>query len=164
MKPDRVVVDTSLALKWVVQEDDSDIANALLATWIAQGVIVLAPSLMAYEIANAVHQRVRRGDFTPDDAEQAFTQLYSTGINFRWARSASVAAALSARALEIARDYNLGVAYDTQFLALAEHEDCEYWTADRRFFETVRRDHPRVQWLGAYQPPQVQPAGPTPTP
>lgn len=166
MKTDRVVVDTSLALKWVVQEDDSDIANELLASWIAQGVIVLAPSLMAYELANAVHQRVRRGDFTPDDAEQAFTQLYSIGINFRWTRATSAAVALSTRALEIARECALGATYDTQFLALAEHEDCEYWTADRRFYETVRQDHPRVRWLGAYQSPQSQsqPSGPVPSP
>lgn len=158
MRSDRVVVDTSLALKWVVQEDDSAAANVLLADWIAQGISVLAPSLMAYEIANALHQRVRKADLTPEDAERALTQLYSTGINFRWPRTASVAIALSVKALEIARAFGLGPAYDTQFLSLAEHEDCEYWTADRRFWETVRRDHPRVRWLGAYQPPQSQPA------
>lgn len=157
MKTDRVIVDTCLALKWVIQEDDSDMANSLLAGWVAQGVSVLAPALMAYEIANAVHQRVRRGDFMPDDAERAFTQLYSIGINLRWARAASVVTALSTRALEIARTYTLGATYDTQFLALAEHEDCEYWTADRRFWDTVRQDHPRVRWLGAYQPPRAAP-------
>ncbi len=163
MKSDRVVVDTSLALKWAVQEDDSLSAHALLATWIAQGVSVLAPSLMAYEIANALHQRVRKGDLTPDDAEQALAQLYSTGINFRWPRAAGAAITLSVRALELARALGLGPAYDTQFLALAEREDCEYWTADRRFWETVRLDHPRVRWLGAYQP-QPPSAGPTPSP
>lgn len=164
MKSDRVVADTSLALKWVVQEDDSAVAHALLADWIGLGVSVLAPSLMAYEIANALYQRVRKGDMTPDDAEQALAQLYSTGINFRWPHAASTAIALSARAIEIARICGLGPAYDTQFLALAEHEDCEYWTADRRFWETVRRDHPRVRWLGVYQPSQPQVSSPTPTP
>lgn len=34
---DVVVVDASLALKWVLPEDDSDIANMLLKQWTIDG-------------------------------------------------------------------------------------------------------------------------------
>lgn len=164
MRTDIVIVDTSLAVKWVVQEPDSAQAVALLAEWAQRVALVAAPALLAYEAANAIHQKVRGGVMPANAVPAALANFYAIGIAFRVPNDPTLAAVLSTRALEIARDYNLGAAYDTQFLALAEHEDCEYWTADRRFYETVRQDHPRVRWLGGYQPPQVQPSGPTSTP
>ncbi|HKS71006.1 MAG TPA: type II toxin-antitoxin system VapC family toxin [Ktedonobacterales bacterium] len=164
MRPDIVIVDTSLAVKWVAQEPDSLLALALLSEWSQRAVLLAAPALLAYEVANAIHQKVRSSVLPASAAPAVLANFHATGIAFRLPNNATIAAALSTRALEIARAFGLGATYDTQFLALAEHEDCEYWTADRRFFETARQDHPRVKWLGAYQPPQAQPAGPTPTP
>lgn len=45
-----VVVDASIAIKWVLQEPDSNIALALLAEWIEVGTAILAPALLAYEL------------------------------------------------------------------------------------------------------------------
>lgn len=158
MRTDIVIVDTSLAVKWVAQEPDSAQALALLSEWAQRGAIVAAPALLAYEVANAIHQKVRSSVLPVSAAPAALANFHAIGIAFRLPNDPTLAAALSMRALEIARDYTLGATYDTQFLSLAEHEDCEYWTADRRFYETVRQDHPRVRWLGAYQPPQSQAA------
>lgn len=164
MRTDIVIVDTSLAVKWVAQEPDSAQAFALLSGWAQPGTIVAAPALLAYEVANAIHQKVRSGVLPASAAPGALANVHAIGIAFRLPNDPAVAAALSVRALEIAGAYSLGATYDTQFLALAEYEDCEYWTADRRFWDTVRRDHPRVKWLGAYQPPQTQPATSSPAP
>jgi predicted nucleic acid-binding protein len=51
----KVVVDTSIVIKWVIDETGSNIAVALLARWISEGLIILAPSLLAYEITNVLH-------------------------------------------------------------------------------------------------------------
>ena len=153
MRDDQAIVDTSLAIKWVLAEADSPNAEALLAQWIADKVVVLAPALLAYEVANAVHQRVRSGDMSPDNAEQALRVLHAIGIIFEYPQEPSRAAALSMRAIAIAREFGLGPAYGTQFLALAEQEDCEYWTADKSFWTTVRKRYPRVRSLDEYQPP-----------
>jgi predicted nucleic acid-binding protein len=53
----KVVVDTSIVIKWVIDETGSNIAVALLARWISEGLIILAPSLLAYEITNVLHQQ-----------------------------------------------------------------------------------------------------------
>lgn len=161
MRSDIVIADTGLAVKWVAHEPDSPLAITLLDEWTQHGTLVAAPALLAYEVANAIHQKVRAGVIPPAAAEATLATFHAIGIAFRLPADPALAAALSARALEIARGYNLGAAYDTQFLALAEHEDCEYWTADRHFWETVSAQHPRVRWLGAYQP---QPAQPPPSP
>ena len=57
-----VVVDASLAVKWLVEEDDSDKGHAVLQSWVAQDITRAAPHLMPFEVANALHQHVLRGE------------------------------------------------------------------------------------------------------
>ncbi len=49
-----VVVDTSIAIKWVLNELDSNTALALLAEWKRKKIVMLAPVLLAYEATNAL--------------------------------------------------------------------------------------------------------------
>ena len=44
-----VVVDASLAVKWLVEEVDSDKAHAILQSWNAQNITRIAPHLMPFE-------------------------------------------------------------------------------------------------------------------
>jgi predicted nucleic acid-binding protein len=39
-------------------------------------------------------------------------------------------------------------AYDGHYLALAEHMNCPFWTADERLFNVVHDKLDRVCWLG----------------
>jgi len=66
-----VVVDTSIVLKWVLDEPDSATALALLTRWINDEIVIQAPALLAYEVANALFQRVRKGEMTTERAWQA---------------------------------------------------------------------------------------------
>jgi predicted nucleic acid-binding protein len=49
-----VVVDASVALKWVLAEQYSDVAANLLIHWTSTGVTMLAPSLFAFELTNVL--------------------------------------------------------------------------------------------------------------
>jgi predicted nucleic acid-binding protein len=51
----------------------------------------------------------------------------------------------------LAQQYNLPATYDAHYLALAEHEKCEYWTADTRLWNAVRDKLPWVHQLSDYQ-------------
>ena len=42
-------------------------------------------------------------------------------------------------------------AYDAAYLALAEDENCDLWTGDRAFYQAVRRETPRLKWIGDYK-------------
>lgn len=70
-----VIVDTSIVIKWMIEEPDSDIAIALLARWINEDTIILAPVLIAYEITNVLYQRIRKGLLTVSEAEQALSYV-----------------------------------------------------------------------------------------
>lgn len=53
-----VVVDASVAVKWLIEEEDSDRAISLARVWANDGVQPVAPYLMPYEVSNALHRRV----------------------------------------------------------------------------------------------------------
>ena len=75
-----VVVDASLAFKWLVKEIYTAEANDLGRLWDSQGTQVAAPYLMPVEVTNALHQRVARGDLTLEAATRRMESLLSSGL------------------------------------------------------------------------------------
>lgn len=148
---DTVVVDASIVLKWVLAEQDSPVANALADGWLQDGTLVLAPALAAYEVANILRQQVRKGMMRTDQASAAFPMIFATGLLLD-SPDESGYVALSQRAIELAHQFGLPAAYDAHYLALAERERCEYWTADQRLWNSVKATLPWVRWLGTYSP------------
>ncbi len=143
-----IVVDTSLAIKWVLKEADSEAAEALLLEWSQNEVVVYAPPLLAYEIANALFKNVRKGEISIERAKGAFAEILLSGIELDFPQDH----ALSLRALELAQKYALPATYDTHYLALAERENCELWTADSRIWRTLQGKLPWVRNLSDYRP------------
>lgn len=146
MTENSVVVDTSLVLKWIFNEPDSNKALALLARWTKERVVIRVPPLLIYEATNALHQKVRSDKFTLDAAKEGLTDLTLKGLVFDF----SSALALSLRAMEFAQHFNIPATYDTHYLALAELKDCPLWTADTRMWRAVKDQLDWVHWIGEY--------------
>lgn len=66
-----VIVDASVAIKWVVPEIYRPEARSLLAAWNADETDVVVPNWFVCEVSNVLFQRARRGDVTLDGAMQA---------------------------------------------------------------------------------------------
>src|SRR5260370_41709719 len=77
-----VVVDASIAIKWVLEESDSDRAEALLIEWNDKGISIYAPNLLVYEITNALYRKVRKGEITLDRAKEALADISLAEIDF----------------------------------------------------------------------------------
>ena len=139
---DRIVVDASLVFKWFVAEDDSDRAVALLQRWAGSGARITAPHFLAAEVANALHQRVRRGYMTVEEAEARVEEMLSPrlGIDFYDASS------FHPRAAQLASQLRQPAVYDSIYLALALGG--ELWTADERFHRAASAEFGNVRWLG----------------
>ena len=141
-----VVVDTSIAIKWVLNEDDSALALALLAEWKNKKMAMLAPALLAYEASNTLYQNVRRGKITLDTAELSMTKVIFAGLQLDFSQDP----VLGVRAIELANNFSLLATYDAYYLALAERERCEFWTADTRMWNAVKGKFAWVRWMGDY--------------
>ena len=144
-----VVVDASLAFKWLVEEDDSDKADAILDDWSRRGIMLAEPNLMAFEVVNALHARVRRGELSVMQAAGLLESRISSVVEL------FNPPILHRRALELASDLGLGAAYDAHYLALAEHLDCEMWTADERFYRVASPAASRVRLLSEFVAPEL---------
>lgn len=128
--PERIVVDASLGLKWVLIEEHSDRAVAL-----GPGRELLTSALFWADSGNAIATRVRRGELDGTRAEQTFRDLQSVPLRTRPLDGSSVISALA-----IARDLVHPI-YDCCYLALAIEENLVVVTADRRFRAAVA-EHP----------------------
>ncbi len=71
--------------------------------------------------------------------------FYDSGIDLRPTQH------LHERAIDLAVELNQRLAYDCHYLALAETLDCDFWTADRPFYQASQESYPRVRWIGANQ-------------
>ncbi|MBI3512743.1 MAG: type II toxin-antitoxin system VapC family toxin [Proteobacteria bacterium] len=132
-----IVVDASVALKWVLDEPGRDAADALLDDEL------IAPVLWLVEAANALWRRSVLGELTADEARERLFELANAPV-----ASLAVEPHLPA-ALTLATELAHPV-YDCLYLALALHHETHVVTADRRFrdvAETLPKTAGRVRLL-----------------
>jgi len=122
----RFVVDASVAVKWLVEEPDSDAALELAES----GEELHAPRLMASEVANALWRKARLGQIERADASAALA--WAPDMPVRWNDDETVSA--DAVRLALALDHPV---YDCMYLALAHRIGAVVLTADRRFVTAV---------------------------
>ena len=131
--PDRVVLDASVAVELVVPGDFSRQALRLLADWRDRKVVLLAPTLWAYEVTSALRKQTCAGRVDAVQAGLALDRLLRLEVEL-----VPPSADLQRRAIWWSARTNQRAAYDAAYLAVTEHVDGTFWTLDRRLFEAAR--------------------------
>ena len=144
MNSNSVCVDASLAVAWLSYERYTAIANALRHEWREHGVQMVAPVLFHAEVTSALRQHVYFKRILPEEGEEAFSIYLDIPIKIIDGPE------IYRKAWQLAKEFDLPVCYDMQYLAVAELEDCELWTADRRLANSLRGKADRIKWLGEY--------------
>ena len=122
-----LVVDASVAVKWLVKEDGSDRAEALKAEDLH------APSLIRIEVANVLRTLATSGRLKDAEALQALDLLLDAPVRLYEPTDALMRGAL-AFALRLRHPI-----YDCLYLALAVELGTRLVTADRRFHRATER-------------------------
>ncbi|MFO8070964.1 MAG: type II toxin-antitoxin system VapC family toxin [Polyangia bacterium] len=125
----RVVVDASVAVKWLVAEDSEqvDAARRLLL----EDHDLLAPELLLAEAANAIWKKLRRGQVTREQGDLAAEALP------RFFNHTEKMERLIRPAWRIAAERNHPV-YDCVYMALAEKARASLATFDERLASLAR--------------------------
>ncbi len=140
----RVIVDSGVFLADVFEEPLADQANALLKHLLAQNISFAAPILFQYEIVAVTRKAVFHNRLTLEESVKARDFILAYDIHFY------LDDALLRRGYEIATELNRPTAYDSQYLAVAEHLGCDFWTADKRLFNAASGQFSWVKWIGNF--------------
>ncbi len=137
----KIVVDTSVLIKWIKTRDEElrREALSLLEIILRDRLEVIVPSLLLYEVGNLLLRKTRLASNAVATALDHVLALPITFVNPE--------PALLRRAARLGRGLQLTF-YDSSFLAVAEVVDGLFITADRKLFDAARR-LPRVRHLSA---------------
>ena len=121
--PKKVVVDSSVILKWLYREDENhlDQADQLLQRGLDGGVELLAPELAKYEVGNVL---LKAKHLSLDEGAESLNVFYALPIQF------------FPESFDLAREaYEFGIQtgmtyYDASFAALAKQEGAILVTAN----------------------------------
>jgi predicted nucleic acid-binding protein len=122
-----LVIDASIAIKWVIEEDGTPLALAL-----RQKAKLIAPDLLVPECANILWKKVQRNELVKEEALFAARLLQSAEVELLPMRSLFEAATR----MSIEVDHP---AYDCIYLALAIESSCQFVTADEQLLRKLQR-------------------------
>jgi predicted nucleic acid-binding protein len=142
--PERCI-DANIAVKWFIKgESFRQKALKLLRESQAVGMTLIAPTLFEMETDSVIQTRVVEGKTTPNVADQTLALLDTAPV------AIVTHPQLRQRAREIARQFNQRKVYDATYAALAELRGCEFWTADKLFYDAVKSALTFVKYLPGY--------------
>lgn len=140
-----IVIDASLAVKLVIRETDSSVA---LAWYGSLETDVIAPDLIAIEVAQAIVRHVNMRTISPAngrDTFQTWRRLFDdNGIILHPTPNARLNAAV---------DFAIRLGHpvkDCVYLALAIEKHCDLATCDAKFAVKARTLHRDVMLLNDY--------------
>ena len=119
------VLDSSVAFKTVVQENDSDKAIRLIEDFRKGIEELIAPDIFPVEIGHALTKAERQGRISTADGFKLWTQVMNDSPQL------FASLPLMPRAYAISSQNRIGI-YDALLLSLAEQEQCEVISADNR--------------------------------
>ncbi len=128
--PRLVVVDAGVLAQWFLPDEVSARDTLQLMQDVKdRRVVLLAPHLLRYELANIVAVSAARGRLTRDDARMCLEAVKDLNILFG-----------EVDAWEVTRlSLSCGIsAYDAQYVALSERHGCLLITTDRKLVRAVR--------------------------
>ena len=135
-----ICVDANLVVRLVADPKDTAVREQW-QRWEEGDRQLAAPTLLQYEVTNALHQYRRHGFLGTETVRLAQEAALSLPLTLYGD------ADLHRAAVRLAQHLDLPATYDAHYLVVAERLGGELWTADRRLFQTVHDELPWVRLL-----------------
>lgn len=139
MPANNLILDTSVIIKWFIDEEDSDEATSYLKAFQNNEITITIPSLLFYELGNALLNKGASVEL----AGEIMGMFLELGLEVRdigleWFR----------KIYQNSIDYSLTF-YDAAYITLLQRENCEFITADQKLFQKVRKAFSGAKLLSA---------------
>ena len=130
MAYEKLVLDSSVVIKWFSDEDGTDIALAVREGFINGKIEIVVPDLLLYEITNALRHNK---SLEVKDVKEAADSIIKLGIDIVVPTKDVLDLAIS-----FAFEHNITV-YDAYFLSLASLLKFVCVTADEKLYNKVKK-------------------------
>jgi predicted nucleic acid-binding protein len=133
----KYVLDSSVAVKWILEEEHSGRARQLRDD--ARNVVhqLLAPDVFPVELGHAVTRAERQGRIAAPDGWASWLAVMAGSPHLH------ASLPLMPRAYALSSKIRIGI-YDCLYVALAEREQCELVTADERLVNVLQKQFPFI--------------------
>ncbi len=137
-----VCVDANIIIWSLIPAPLSEQAEIALSRWRREHATLIAPALLAFEVTSVLRRLVYLNEITLEEGEEAFKKFLRLDVRLSHRRD------ILSLAWRFAKEFNFPRAYDAAYLALAQLYGCEFWTGDKRLYNTVKDELKWVRWLG----------------
>lgn len=120
---EKVVLDTSIVVKWYVEEEKSEKARQILSEYQKNKLAVVVPEIITLELANALYFGA---DFKSEILSETLSSFYALNIPH-----IPITMDLLLPSTDLMEKYNIAI-YDALFIALSEKEKATLITADKK--------------------------------
>jgi predicted nucleic acid-binding protein len=137
-----LVLDASVVLKWYLPDEEcGQEAFNILEQHVAGDVALFAPTILPYEVLNALLVAERMARIAKKVTKKAFHAFLELEIVFQDAFSDYP------DILSMARSFQRS-AYDASYLSLAKKNNIDLVTGDKRLYNAVKDKLKWVKWVG----------------
>jgi predicted nucleic acid-binding protein len=136
-----ICVDAGLVVRLFAVTPDERIRE-LWGRWQRDDQQLAAPTLLRYEVTNALYRYQRAGMVSGGATKEALNSAFALPIRFYSDVD------LHESAMAIAGRFALPAAYDAHYLALAARLGATFFTTDQRLANAVQSAFPWVQMAG----------------
>lgn len=136
-----MIVDANVILRAFFPDEVQEKAQALLRDHVVGGLQLKAPSLLPYELSNAIWQAERRQRISSQQADEIIAAVEGLQIEILLLDMGEM--------LPMARQFDRS-AYDAAYLTLANKLDEQLITGDERPWNAVHSHLDWVVWIEEY--------------
>ncbi|SMB98215.1 Predicted nucleic acid-binding protein, contains PIN domain [Thermanaeromonas toyohensis ToBE] len=141
-------LDTSVVIKFLIEEQGSDKATLLIDRIIREDALVVLPAFAWAEVGSVLRKKYRRDELSLEEADGLWMEFRQfPGVEYVNDEE------IGERAWKLSCELDLPTLYDAAFLAVAEvvaektGEECEYWTADEKLVSAIAGKKKYVKYL-----------------
>lgn len=137
-----LVIDASVILKWYLPDEEfGEKALTILQRHVDEEIALVAPTLLPYEVLNALIVAERMGRIKEEVTKKSFHALLKLNIGFvdPFPDYPNIAS--------LARSFRRSV-YDAAYLSLAVKKNIDFVTGDKRLYHSVNKELKWVKWIG----------------
>ncbi|OCQ98233.1 twitching motility protein PilT [Nostoc sp. MBR 210] len=126
-----ICVDANFVVKLISNASETSPYLTLWDKWEQNQTQIIAPTLLCYEVTNVFHRMQLAKQLLSTEAQESLNNALNLSIQFYSDQQ------LHQQAWEIAQNFNLSATYDAHYLALAQRFQANFYTGDKRLFNTV---------------------------